>query len=99
MSNDKQKPRIIAEFSKCPVCGSTKRFAESIAAEQREKGLMGDDLPAGVWEFAGPIFDPRVVTKMLVGSTVPGIQAVIDICLDCGAVYAIRLIRLELPKE
>ncbi len=99
MNNDKQKPRIVAEFVKCPVCGSTKRFADSVAAEERAKGLMGDDVPAGVWEFAGPIFDPRRVDKMLVGSMVPGIRVVTDVCLDCGTMYAVRLIREEFPLQ
>jgi len=93
VNSDKQK--VIAEFSKCPVCGSTRRFAESVAAEQKGKGLMGKDLPVGVWEFAGPLFDPRMATKMILGTKVPTVRAVIDVCLDCGAVYAVRLERGE----
>lgn len=95
----KKKPEIIAEFDKCPVCGSTRRFADSVAAEQKEKGLMGQDLPVGVWEFYGPLFDPRMASKMLVGATVPGIRVTIDACLDCGTIYAIRLTREEISLQ
>jgi len=93
MTNNKQK--IVAEFEKCPVCGSTRRFAGSIGDEQKGKGQMGQDLPVGVWEFAGPLFDPRLVSKFLVGSKVPTIRVTIDVCLDCGTIYAVRLERGE----
>jgi hypothetical protein len=95
MPNDKQ--RIIAEFDKCPNCGSTKRYAESVADEQREKGLIGEGLKFGIYQVGGPIFDPRKVNKMLVGSKVPVILALLDVCLDCGALYAVRLERSEVP--
>jgi hypothetical protein len=35
--------------------------------------------------------------RMLVGSKVPVILALLDVCLDCGAVYAVRLERSEVP--
>jgi hypothetical protein len=97
MAMTDNKQQIIAEFDKCPACGSTRRFAESVAAEQKEKGLMGQDLPVGVWEFAGPLFDPRMINKMLVGSKVPTIRVTIDACLDCGTIYAVRVERGEVP--
>lgn len=93
--NDKQQ--IIAEFDKCPVCGSTRRFAEEVAQEQKEKGLMGEGLKFGIYQMAGPILDPSKVNQMLVGTKIPTISALVDVCLDCGTIYAVRLERGEVP--
>jgi len=95
MTNNKQ--RIIAEFDKCPVCGSTRRFAVSVAEEQREKGLMGEGLKYGIYQMAGPILDPRKVNQMLVGTKVPTVSVLLDVCMDCGTIYAVRLERGEVP--
>jgi len=95
MVSDKQQ--IIAEFDKCPNCGSTKRLAGSVAEEQKEKGLMGEGLKFGLYQMAGPILDPRKVNQMLVGTMIPTISALVDACLDCGIIYAVRLERGEVP--
>ena len=95
MKSDEEK--IIAEFDRCPVCGGSRRFAESVANEQREKGLIGEGLKYGIYEMGGPILDPSKVSQMLVGTMVPTVTALIDVCLDCGAIYAVRLERGEIP--
>jgi len=95
MTNNKQ--RIIAEFDKCPACGSTRRWADEVAKEQIEKGVMDAGLKYGIYQVGGPILDPRRTNKMLVGSKVPVILALLDVCLDCGALYAVRLERGEVP--
>ena len=95
MTNNKQQ--IIAEFEKCPNCGSTRRLAEEVAVEQREKGMMGKGLKYGLHQLGGPILDPRRVNKMLVGTKIPTVTALLDVCLDCGTIYAVRLERGEVP--
>ena len=95
MSNGEEQ--IIAEFDKCPVCGGSRRFAESVAKEQREKGLIGEGLKYGIYEMGGPILDPSKVSQMLVGTMIPTVAALIDVCLDCGTIYAVRLERGEVP--
>ena len=97
MTNNKQQ--IIAEFDCCPQCGSTRRLAEEVAEEQREKGMMGKGLKYGLHQLGGPILDPRRVNKMLVGTKVPTATALLDVCLDCGNVYAVRLERGEVPLK
>jgi len=93
MTNNKQQ--IIAEFDKCPHCGSTRKFAEEVADEQREKGLMGKGLKVGIFQMAGPVADPSKISQMLVGTKVPIISALLDVCMDCGTLYAVRLERGE----
>lgn len=97
------KLQVIAEFDKCPgmkdgkPCGSTRRFAGEVAEEQREKGLMGKGLKVGIFQMSGPIADPRKVNQMLVGTKVPIISALLDICMECGTLYAVRLERGDAP--
>lgn len=93
MTDNKQQ--IIAEFDKCPNCGSTRRFAESVAAEQREKGMLGEGLKFGIYQMSGPILDLRKKNKMLVETKIPNISSLVDVCLDCGNIYAVRLERGE----
>ena len=94
------KPEIMAEFDRCPVCGSTRRFAEEVAKEQVEKGAMEPGLKYGLQQVGGPILDPRKASQMLVGARVPAVFALLDVCLGfpdkpCGCVYAVRLERGE----
>jgi hypothetical protein len=94
MSNDK---RIIAEFDRCPNCGSSEKLMESIADEQRKKGLIGKDVKYGLHELGGPVLDGRMVGKLLIGSKVPEAYCLLDCCLACGTIYATRITRGELP--
>lgn len=97
MTNNKQQ--IIAEFDKCPNCGSTSRLAGSVAEEQTEKGLMDKGLKYGIYEVGGPVLDPRKVNQMLVGTKVPTVTALLDVCLGCGTIYAVRLQRGEVSLK
>jgi len=96
---DMSNNEVVAEFAHCPNpnCGSTRRFAEEVAKEQREKGAMGEGLKYGLYQIGGPILDPRKVNQMLVETMVPETFALLDVCMDCGCVYAIRLERQERP--
>lgn len=93
MSNTK----LVAEFDHCPYCGSTRRFAEEVAKEQAEKGAMGEGLKYGLYQIGGPILDPRKVNQMLMETLVPETFALLDACMDCGCIYAVRLERGNIP--
>jgi hypothetical protein len=96
MTNNKQ---IIGEFDKCPNCGSTEKLMESIADEQRKKGLVGEDVKYGLDDLGGPVLDGRMVGKLLVGSKVPAAWCLLDCCLNCGTIYATRITRGEMPLQ
>jgi hypothetical protein len=66
-----------------------------VADEQIEKGVMGKGLKYGIFQMGGPILDPRKVTQMLVGTKIPTASALLDVCMDCGTIYAVRLERGE----
>lgn len=99
MTNNKQQ--IIAEFDKCPNpnCGSTKKLAGDVAAEELKKGHMEEGLKYGLFELGGPILDPRKVNRMLVGTKVPTVSALVDCCTECGMIYAVRIQRGEVPLK
>jgi len=93
MTNNKQ--RIIAEFDKCPNCGGTRRLAGEVDEEQIEKGAMEPGLKYGLQQVGGPILDPRKASQILVGTRVPAVFVLLDVCMDCGTLYAVRLERGE----
>lgn len=95
MAMNSNNQQIVAEFDRCPACGSTRRLAGSVAEEQIEKGQMGTGWKYGLYRMGGPILDPKKVNQLLVGTRIPTVTALLDVCLDCGTVYAVRLERDE----
>ena len=91
---------IIAEFSKCPACGSEKRFVEEMAKEMKDKGWMREQLSFFALMINGVVKDENPVSesKIPIGSNVPAYGIGLDVCLDCGCIYAVKLIRDEVTK-
>ena len=82
-------------FSQCPNCGSDQRFCEQLAKEMKERGLARLE-----WRYSydvreGVVIDPTKQAQIPIGSVIPGFHIALDICMDCGALYAIELIRLD----
>jgi len=89
MANENQP--IIEDNNKCPVCGSTRRFAGQVGEERKKKGLMRENMRYGLFYLGGgPVIDMEKVPVMLVGSKVPAIRALVDVCMDCWAVFCVR---------
>jgi len=85
------RPEIVAEFQRCHACGSTNGFATTVANQEREKGLIRDSLECALDQMGGLIID-RVKTKEdNADRPVPCIRALVDVCLNCGNIYAVRL--------
>ena len=75
------KPALPKTFDKCPNCGSAKRFSEV--------ALEGETLPA---EAQGKKITLTMLENIYpTGLTMTKLQAPIDVCYDCGTVYAIGL--------
>ena len=94
---NQNEPGMIAEFNRCPACGCNRRFAMSVAAEQQEKGLIRDSLGYSLQQMGGLIIDRQMVNAENVGVPVPVVRGLIDVCLNCGNVYAVRLEREDFP--
>ena len=83
------------EFKQCPNCGSTIRFCEELGKELVDRGLARPE-----WQFnmdvrTGVVMDKTQQSKLLMCASLPGFHILTDICMDCGTIYATRLIRLE----
>lgn len=88
---------VVALFDKCPYCGAKERMMETLGNELKEKGLIGEDRTVSLSEIGGPIFDPAKLGKLLVGSTVPAMYAAQDICLGCGRMHTVRIVKRQVP--
>lgn len=87
------------EFTKCPCCGSEERFLEQLGDELKARGLARED-----WNFhldvrTGVVADPTKEAAIPIGSEVPGYGLKTDICMDCGCVYAIDILRSDAKKS
>lgn len=86
---------IIATFDKCPSCGSTKRVMETLVNESREKKLImeSDAVVPCAMQMGGFAMSPR--SMPIIGAKFPGAAIITDVCLDCGTVYATKIVRMD----
>jgi len=85
-------------FTKCPCCGSEDRFFEQLGNELKARGLAREE-----WNFhldvrEGVVVDPTKEAAIPIGSEVPSFGIITDVCMNCGCVYAIDLIRHDVKK-
>ena len=81
-------------FESCPNCGSENRFFESLGDELKERGLARKE-----WSFcfdtrSGPVIDDKSISKVPYGTELPAYGIQVDVCMDCGIMYAPKLARL-----
>ena len=86
-----------ATFTRCPNCGSTDRFFEQMAQELKDRGLARPE-----WNFHydvrnGVVADQQKMqlNQVPIGSELPGYVIQTDVCMQCGTVYAVELLRLQ----
>lgn len=72
-------------YTKCPVCGSTKRVAETLVKQEQEKGKIRPGVNTFLFMQQTLVMDP---SKILV--SVPVLLTFYDVCLDCGTVYCVH---------
>jgi len=88
------KEEIVAEFNCCPVCKSERGFAQMLADEAKEKGYMSKDSEFYAQVINNLVIDPKLQRIMPVGlGVITAMSACLEVCLDCGCVYARKLVR------
>lgn len=88
------KEEIVARFSCCPVCGSERGFAQMLADEAKEKGYMSEDCEFYAQVITNIVIDPKMQRIMPVGGGfITAMSVCQETCLDCGNVYAKKLVR------
>ena len=91
---------IESKFNKCPCCGSERRFVEEMASEVKEKGWMEKAMNFFALFINGIVKSNNTLieNKIPVGSSVPTYGIGLDACMDCGCIYAVKLVRDEAKK-
>jgi hypothetical protein len=80
------------KFATCPVCGSDARFFEGITKKLIEKGFARPEAQYCLHSLQGVVTDQAKEQSIPIGSEVPaGYVVKTDICINCGAIYAIEL--------
>jgi hypothetical protein len=83
------------EFKSCPCCGSERRFMEELGREVSNRGLARTGWRLCSSVINGVASDPERIDFLPVGTSLPSFHVETDICMDCGAVYAISISRAE----
>lgn len=84
-NEDTGKSKFPIDFSACPICGSTRTMAGTIVEQEKERGKMGEDIHAFVFQHKSFFMDSRRTTL-----SVPILSTFYDVCLDCGTPYCIH---------
>jgi len=85
------KQPTIFTFDKCPNCGSFAKVTDAPAQEARAKGRLSPGFIPCIQVLRTVVVDNTLVGKIPIGSAVPAIASYMDICLNCGTYYAIRV--------
>lgn len=86
-------------FDKCPVCGSTERFFESLVKEMKEKGTASEGFTFSYHSAMGVVIDKATMDSLPYETELPAYALETDICMNCGVVYARKLVRLTATKK
>ena len=76
------------KYVKCPACGSKKRHFEGLSETAIK---MRSAKPGYLIAFMLEnrlIGDPEIIRSLPLGTEIPSVISAIDICMDCGCVYA-----------
>lgn len=75
----------VLDFNKCPACGSGKRVAGEVIADQIKKGRMPVTANAYLFTYQSII---AIGNKWI---SAPVVVSFYDVCWDCGTVYCIHV--------
>ncbi len=86
-------------FDQCPNCGCSIRVYESAANQMILEGKEPADYRYVMQQFQSVIASPKHLESAPIGSKLPAITTQLDICQDCGTVYAISVEWEEVEKR
>ena len=88
MSDEKE----ILNITNCPNCNSEHRLAGDLAQKEKDEGRMQPGVDNSIMIINKVVADDKWMKTMPFGSSVPSFTALLDICTDCGTVYAYKVI-------
>ena len=93
------KGNTFYKYVKCPACGSKKRHYEEGSKKAIEMGVAkpGTLMP---YQYDNQIMgDPALVASAPIGTEIPSITTALEVCKDCGCVYAPMVITSKVKKQ
>lgn len=79
-------------FDKCPGCGSTERYYETILKKLQDRGLIDKAIMCFNFQVQEGIPLPQEKIAVLpFGAEIPIFKTIWDICSNCGMMYAVLL--------
>ena len=99
----KLEGRII-EIHQCPVCGSTERYCESLAKQEKGRGHMRREINYCFRLTQKLCLDEEVAKTLPTGTAVPAYMVAEDICMGfpdkpCGLIYATKIEETAVKKQ
>jgi len=85
-------------FNSCPNCGSDFQFFNELGKELTERKLARPEWNMRYEMRQGVVADPAKVELLPPGTPLPAFHITLDVCGDCGTVYAVALARLQGKK-
>jgi hypothetical protein len=75
-------------FEKCPACGTVSGLAGQIEAELKAAKKIPDDAKFAMSLIQAPFRNPKA--PPVFGQKYPIAKAMLEVCTNCGAIYAIH---------
>ena len=85
-------------YPKCPACGSKKRHYEEASEKAIKMGVADKGFLVPMIYDNKTIMDPTKQASIKVGDEAPTMTAALEICKDCGCVYAPMVITGKAKK-
>lgn len=82
-------------FPVCPNCSGTDRFMEQLGQELKDRGLTPPETRVYMESKDGTLMNDKMVSRLPIGAIIPGFHIATDICMTCGTIYAVELVRTE----
>lgn len=88
---------VIIEF-KCPVCKGEKRLGDELSKKAKEDGWMRKGLNFYTHSLQGVVTDKVLENRRPIGSKTTAYIVYLDVCLDCGCIFAAKIKIAEAVK-
>lgn len=83
-------------WSKCPACGSERRVIDGIRQDLIAENKWNPATQAALIRQIAILMDP---TRPSISPILPAVDVKIDICSDCGNIYAVEAILTEVKQN
>ena len=87
-------------FTKCPGCGSERRYFEEILKDLQEADIIDKQVECFDFQLQqGIAVSQEKITSLPFGTELPAFKRIWDTCCECGMVYSTRLERTIARKS